>query len=162
MDTVDEHTPLTELGMNSMMAVEIKQTVERDCDIFLTAQDIRNLNFAKLAEIRDKGLEREKAQTEQIDEKSNEISGIQLLIQISSKKSSTEICMELQTRMDPRKIEVFLLPGIQGCGDIFNPVASRIRPIATALQYGINIESNHISIPEYADQFLPVRIYERA
>lgn len=163
LDTVDEHTPLAELGMNSMMAVEIKQTLERDCDIFLTAQDIRNLNFAKLAVIRDKDLEREKAETQQTEEESNKISGIQLLIQISnSKKSSTEICMELQTRMDPRKIEVFLLPGIQGCGDIFNPVASRIRPIATALQYGINIESNHISIPEYADQFLPVRIYERA
>lgn len=161
LKTVDQLIPLVELGMNSMMTVEIKQTLERDYDIFLTAQDIRNLNFAKLEEIRDKDLERQ-AQIRETDEQTNEISGIQLLIQIlSSEKSSTETCMELQSMMDPRKIKVFLLPGIHGCGDIFNPLASKIRPVATALQYGINIESNHISISEYADHLLPVRIYGR-
>jgi len=36
------------------MAVEIKQTLEREYDIFLTAENIRNLNFAKLMEMRDK------------------------------------------------------------------------------------------------------------
>lgn len=38
---------LAELGMDSMMAVEIKQSLEREFEIFLTAQDIRTLTFAK-------------------------------------------------------------------------------------------------------------------
>lgn len=38
---------LAELGMDSMMAVEIKQSLEREFEIFLTAQDIRTLSFSR-------------------------------------------------------------------------------------------------------------------
>jgi len=152
---VSQYTSLAELGMDSMMAVEIKQTLEREYDIFLTAEDIRNLNFTKLMRYK----EREKRQTRQIDEQTT--FGIQMLTRIlSNEKLSTDTCIELQTRMDPHKIKVFLLPGIQGCGNIFNPLASKIKPMATALQYGIT--NNHMSIPEYADHLLHVRICRRA
>jgi len=141
---VDQYTSLTELGMNSMMAVEIKQTLEREYDIFLTAEDFRNLNFAKLTE-RDKELELENAQTV---EQTTEIPTIQMFIQIlGNEELSTETCLELETKMDPRKIKVFLLPGIQGCGKIFNSLASKIKSFATALQYGIiNNGPNYMSI----------------
>lgn len=141
------------------MAVEIKQTLEREYEIVLTAQDIRNLNFAKLMEIRDKNLERKQAQIQQNSEQTAEISGIQLLI-LGNDELSTETCRDLRTIMNPRKIKVFLLPGIQGCGHIFDPLAPKIKPITTALQYGtINTGRSHMSIPEYADYLLPVRIY---
>lgn len=152
-----QHTSLAELGMDSKMAIEIKQTLEREYDILLTAQNLRNLNFAKLAEIREKDLERKKAQIKQTDKETDEVSGIQLLIRFLSNELSTETCMELETKVDPRKIKVFLLPGIQGCGQIFNPLASKIRPIATALQYGVT-NTGYMSIPEYADHLLPVCI----
>lgn len=42
------HSTLAELGMDSMMAVEIKQTLEREFQVFLTPQDIRGMTFAKL------------------------------------------------------------------------------------------------------------------
>lgn len=45
--TVSMHSNLAELGMDSMMAVEIKQTLEREYEVFLTVQDIRTLTFAK-------------------------------------------------------------------------------------------------------------------
>jgi hypothetical protein len=34
-----------------MMAVEIKQSLEREFEVFLTAQEIRSLTFARLAEL---------------------------------------------------------------------------------------------------------------
>jgi len=151
---VARYTSLAELGMDSMMAVEIKQTLEREHDIFLTAQDIRNLNFFKLMSYK----EREKAQTRQNIEKTT--FGIHMLIRIlGNEKLSTDIPIKLQTRMDPHKIKVFLLPGIQGAGNVFNPLASKIRSMATVLQYGIM--NNHMSIPEYADHLLPVCICKR-
>ncbi|XP_011703203.1 PREDICTED: fatty acid synthase [Wasmannia auropunctata] len=157
LKNVAQNTSLAELGMDSMVAVEIKQTLEREFDIFLTAPDIRNLNFAKLTMMRDNDLEREKAQTQQTDKQAAEISGIQLVVRILGHEGlSTEISMDLQSRMDPRKIKVFLLPGVQGYGQIFSPLAPKIRPVATALQYGaINTWPNHMSIPEYADHLLP-------
>lgn len=51
MKTVSLHSTLAELGMDSMMGVEIKQTLEREFEVFLTPQDIRSLTFAKLYEI---------------------------------------------------------------------------------------------------------------
>lgn len=37
--------------MDSMMAVEIKQTLEREFEMFLSAQDIRGMTFARLTEL---------------------------------------------------------------------------------------------------------------
>lgn len=51
MKSVSLHSTLAELGMDSMMAVEIKQTLEREYEIFLTPQDIRGMTFAKLQDI---------------------------------------------------------------------------------------------------------------
>lgn len=159
IQTVSQDISLTELGMNSMMAVEIKQTLEREFDVFLTAYDIRTLTFAKLAEICGKNAEQEQMQ---IDEENTDISK-QLLIRITSDEDMIpDTCIVLPTRRDPRKVEIFLLPGIDGCGHIFNSIASRIKPVATTLQYGTNnIGIAHESIPEYADHLLPVRIGER-
>lgn len=47
LKTVSQQVTLAELGMDSMMAVEIKQTLEREFEVFLTAQDIRTLTFAR-------------------------------------------------------------------------------------------------------------------
>ncbi|PZC73265.1 hypothetical protein B5X24_HaOG209733 [Helicoverpa armigera] len=51
LKTVSQQVSLAELGMDSMMAVEIKQTLEREFEIFLTAQDIRTLTFARFVTI---------------------------------------------------------------------------------------------------------------
>jgi fatty acid synthase, animal type len=51
LKTISQHSTLAELGMDSMMAVEIKQTLEREFEMFLSAQDIRGLTFARLTEL---------------------------------------------------------------------------------------------------------------
>ncbi|KAL6430380.1 hypothetical protein ACFW04_007806 [Cataglyphis niger] len=137
------------------MTVEIKQTLEDEFDIFLTANEIRTLTFAKLAEIC--GTEdREKTQAD-IEEEKIELFGKQLFVRVKNNEDMiSDIGIELSTRKNLCMVEVFLLPGIDGCGYIFNPLASRIKPVATVLQYGINnIGLAHGSIAEYADHLLP-------
>jgi acyl carrier protein len=51
LKTVSLHSTLAELGMDSMMAVEIKQSLEQEFEVFLTAQEIRSLTFARLQEL---------------------------------------------------------------------------------------------------------------
>lgn len=41
--TVSSTATLSEVGMDSLMAVEIKQTLEREFEIFLTPQDLRSM-----------------------------------------------------------------------------------------------------------------------
>jgi fatty acid synthase len=49
--TVNAQSTLADLGMDSLMGAEIKQTLERSYDLVLSAQDIRSLTFARLMEL---------------------------------------------------------------------------------------------------------------
>ncbi|XP_067204753.1 fatty acid synthase-like [Linepithema humile] len=112
MSTVAHHIPLSELGMDSMMAVEIKQTLEREYEIFLTAQDIRDLNFIKLAKMFEKDVKNEEL---------TETTGRKLLIRISGDDQFIpDVCIKLPTKKSTTESEIFLLPGIEGCGNVFD------------------------------------------
>ena len=151
MNTVARHAPLSELGMDSMMAVEIKQTLEREYEVFFTAQDIRNLNFDKLAKIFEKD-----AQNEDV----KEIAGMKLLISIANDDELIpDVCMKLPTKKETRECEIFLLPGIEGCGSVFNTLAQKLEGSATCLQHNTyNIGENHTSIDEITNCLMQVYI----
>jgi fatty acid synthase len=51
LKTVSQNSTLAELGMDSMTAVEIKDTLERQFEVYLTPQEIRTLTFARLSEL---------------------------------------------------------------------------------------------------------------
>jgi fatty acid synthase len=42
------NSTLAELGMVSMTAVEIKEALEREFEVYLTPQEIRNLTFTRI------------------------------------------------------------------------------------------------------------------
>lgn len=49
-NSINPNITLADLGMDSLMGTEIKQSLERNYDIMLSPQDIRVLSFAKLRE----------------------------------------------------------------------------------------------------------------
>lgn len=51
ISTVNAQSSLADLGMDSLMGAEIKQTLERNYDLLLSAQEIRNLTFQRLSEL---------------------------------------------------------------------------------------------------------------
>jgi len=51
LKTISVNSTLAELGMDSMTAVEIKETFEREFEVYLTPQEIRNLTFVSLDEL---------------------------------------------------------------------------------------------------------------
>nr|XP_012224527.1 PREDICTED: fatty acid synthase-like [Linepithema humile] len=151
---ISQNTPLAELGMDSMMAVEIRQTLEREFDILLTAQEVRNLTFAKLSQISNAKFNSNKTQTKAATDKNKSTltKEWKLFGVLRNQDFISEICLDLATnRMDNSTI-VFLLPGIDSRGTIFNHLALRIKFLATSLQYGNIGDVNTVS--EMADYLL--------
>lgn len=134
-----------------MMGVEIKQTLEREYEIYLNAEDIRSLNFAKLVEMDNKRTG---------DSNRNEIAtkktltGIKMLMQLFGEKLSSEIIIPLKTNPEEGRSEIFFIPGIEGFGSIFRTLQSKIKSPATCFQLGTNYELR--TIEEMAYSFLPV------
>lgn len=51
VSALNAQSTLADLGMDSLMGAEIRQTLERNYDLVLSAQEIRTLTFARLAEL---------------------------------------------------------------------------------------------------------------
>ncbi|XP_014483800.1 PREDICTED: fatty acid synthase-like, partial [Dinoponera quadriceps] len=152
LKTIGQNTPLSELGMDSMMAVDIKQTLERESDIFLTAQDIRNLTFAKLKDITDKDKRFAEDTNDIVDSE-----GGKLFIRLLSNLDiNSDICLEMPTKQETERNRIFLLPGIEGCGSVYNSLALEIKAPATCLQHGTNNISTCESVVQSAATLLPV------
>ncbi|KAK0091807.1 hypothetical protein PV326_002676 [Microctonus aethiopoides] len=154
LKAINHQTPLTELGMDAMMSIEIKQTLKREFNIFLTAQDIRSLNFAKLLHMNSQNTTEKKKNIKSTYNK-DMITGIKLLIRsIGNETVQTDVLMKLQTRQLIGRHEVFLIPGIEGCGSIFSNLAGNIKSPTTCLQLD-NTRSNYLSIPDIANELWP-------
>ncbi|XP_036143548.1 fatty acid synthase [Monomorium pharaonis] len=138
MKVVSQNTSLAELGMDSMMNVEVKQTLEREFDIFLTSQEISNLTFAKLNKMFNINVSDNNTQNKKdLDAKESDF--IRLLVGVVKDKDFiSDICFELSTKNQNTTTEVFLIPGIDGCGAVFNFLAANIKFSATSLRYSIN------------------------
>lgn len=159
LNAVAQNMPLSELGMDSMMAVEIKQTLEREFDIILTAQDLRTLNFAKLKQMTDATESKIIKATDEINNDINNLYHLQMLMhKVNDINLISDIVVELPTRKEVVQYEVFLLPGIEGCANVYKSIASKIIPPATCLQHGVlNIPDQTRSVINSASHLLPVK-----
>jgi len=147
--------------MDSMMAIEIKQTLERDFDILLTMQDIRTLSFAKLAEMSNTESHESPKGNSKYNQDINELDIIKLIIRSIDKKLTPEVLVDLSTEQKNAyaKCETFLLPGLETCAHVFHSLAQKIKVPAICIQYGIYNIGSYTVIGEMADCLLQVCIF---
>ncbi|XP_063931279.1 fatty acid synthase [Zophobas morio] len=128
--TVAGATSLADLGMDSLMGAEIKQTLERNYDLVLSAQEIRALTFARLIELGSGGSGSSalaetvpSAKDEQVQFDTNiEIMPSKCLIQMQSKVT------------DNKKTPVFVLHPIEGVVNALQTLADNIEAPVYGLQ----------------------------
>ncbi|XP_018311182.1 fatty acid synthase [Mycetomoellerius zeteki] len=137
MKTVSPNLSLAELGMDSMMTVEIKQTLEREFDVFLTAQEIRNLTFANLIKMSVANISDDNVHVEKkIGIEKSDV--IKILVGIMVKNEDFVSQTDFSTNRQSTTTEVFLIPGIVGCGSVFNLIAPNIKFPTSSLNYSTN------------------------
>lgn len=142
---------LSELGMDSLMAVEIKQTLEREFELFLTPQDLRSLTFMKLqelAESREKGTDQVKLKLAGEDKPT----GVAMLLRnLGDETNSDKTILRLQSKNDKAKFLscALIVPGIEGvAGNAWHTIAAAITLPTFVLQLTKTTKLN--TVPEIA------------
>lgn len=161
LNIVAPNISLAELGMDSMMAVEIQQKLEREFDILLTAQDIRNLNFAQLREMTNTFEQGNVCDNDATETNTNDLDGFKMLTRkLNNSDLNPDIYVESSTKRDLQS-KIFLIPGIDGSATVYKLIESKIKSLAICLQHGVlNMPGVTSSIMESAAYLLPVRTYK--
>lgn len=147
-------TKLSEIGMDSLMAVEIKQTLERNFEISLSAQEIRSLSFAKLQILSD-----ERKEVETLKKENNITSDADVAILFRTLGDETN-CNENLLKVESKNIyantntdPVIIIPGIEGvASEIYFQIARSLSCPAYILQLMGTYACESVS--EIADHFL--------
>jgi len=147
LKTISLHSTLAELGMDSMMAVEIKQTLERQFEVFLTPQDIRSMTFAKLQEIGSSDDKEKKSDVEPKSVTQVPDVGLGYLIRAIGEESSAydsvvripSLCEDGSVVEQPttKLNTLFVIPGLEGISAIMEPLAKNLNMQVLCLQYDI-------------------------
>ncbi|KAH8295236.1 hypothetical protein KR018_009015 [Drosophila ironensis] len=139
LKSVSLGTTLSEMGMDSLMAVEIKQTLERDFELILTPHDLRLLTFQKLQEFAEA---KEKENTDGIQmvfAQENKLLGMDLLIRnLGDEERCNQIIVPLSTCAPPSKQSLppnIIIPGLEGtAGRAWYQLGSSLESRAIVLQ----------------------------
>ncbi|TMW44668.1 hypothetical protein DOY81_010253, partial [Sarcophaga bullata] len=135
LKSVSLGTPLSEMGMDSLMTVEIKQALERDFEVLISPQDLRSLTFQKLQEFADK----REHQTKDIKMLfSSEKEGVDILLRnLGNESGCNDVIVQLNTATNSsaKSIPIIIIPGLEGTpGEIWFKIAAEISSQAILLQ----------------------------
>lgn len=159
LKSVSLGTTLSEMGMDSLMAVEIKQTLERDFELVLTPQDLRALTFQKLQEYVEAKEKDNDDAVKMIFASEGTVLGMDLLIRnLGDESHSKEIIVELQTKAPPSKQTQpphIIIPGLEGmAGQAWYNLGAELTSRANILQLHQFAKSDTVS--EIAKQTVQV------
>ncbi|KAF7409681.1 hypothetical protein HZH68_004062 [Vespula germanica] len=109
LNNINPNSFLLEFGMDSISAVEIKQTLRREYEIYLTTTDIRNLNLVKLVDMNNNLTENSnpnKNETNQLISIRNRIEGYANAFKtLESKIKSPATCFQFETNYKLKTVE---------------------------------------------------------
>ncbi|XP_065083523.1 fatty acid synthase-like [Ochlerotatus camptorhynchus] len=148
LKSVSMESSLADIGMDSLMAVEIKQVLERDFDMVLSPQDLRTLTFAKLLKMEEEKKQADK--TEQSKESEGLAIGLQMLLRnLGNEDTSESTFLRLPSAGDEGR-PILLIPGVEGvAGNVWKTIAEQVNVPVYLLQLSSTLECE--SIPAIVD-----------
>ncbi|XP_069728923.1 fatty acid synthase [Phaenicophaeus curvirostris] len=123
MSTLNPETSLADLGLDSLMGVEVRQTLERDYDIIMNMREIRLLTINKLRELSSTSGRSEEMKSSQMKAGSPELPKLNLNNLLVNPEGPTITRLnDVQSTERP----LFLIHPIEGSITFFHTLASRL------------------------------------
>lgn len=121
LENLPPNTSLSELGMDSLMAVEVKQFLERNFEVILSVQELRSLTIKNLMEIG--GLNQATKEDSKVKSSTNTTPSKVMALYMPVLKLPTEKFIKLNDNGKGRPI--FFLPPIEGNFELLKQLAQR-------------------------------------
>ena len=150
--TLDPSSTLSDLGMDSLIAIEIKQGLEREFDLCFTTQEIRNMRIKDLREMEKTVGNKKKS------------SGNQQSVHESSTISAREItCLERGNFQRLNEVDagkgIFVFPSFEGSFRLLTPIFKHVNRPVIALNWTEEVEAMRGSFKDIVAYF--VHLIER-
>ncbi|XP_023312031.1 fatty acid synthase-like, partial [Anoplophora glabripennis] len=147
--SVSLHSTLAELGMDSMTAVEIKQTLERDFEVFLAAKDVRSITLSKLKSIQDEKIVKDTKETDDYVDTDM----LFRLLGDTTCNPLTDLELESKVPQNSEAPTILLFPGIEGGPSVFQGFTKYLNAHTVGLN--LNLDVSCKSIVEMAQSLVP-------
>ncbi|XP_042306938.1 fatty acid synthase isoform X1 [Sceloporus undulatus] len=131
VSSLNADTSLADLGLDSLMAVEVRQTLERDYDIVMAMRDVRLLTINKLREFSSKS-----GTTDTLfqETKGNQAEQPRLDLNKLLVNPNGPTIMQLN-KVESTELPLFLIHPIEGSLTVFNTLASKLHIPSYGLQF---------------------------
>jgi fatty acid synthase, animal type len=127
--SISNETKLSELGMDSLMTVEIQQTLEREYDLSITAQNLRSLTIAKLLELTSR-----KSSPSQEDEAL--YFGLEMSLRNLGEERNAERLYLPIFKSNKKDVINLIIPGVEGlAGEIWSNLSDYLSGQTVVLQH---------------------------
>jgi fatty acid synthase, animal type len=141
--SVSMETTLSELGMDSLMTVEIQQTLEREYDLVIATQDLRSMTLSKLIKCSNN---KDSASQMKVRLSNQAVpTGMSMLIRnLGDEANSQKTILELQT-LSQSGVKTLIVPGLEGmAGQAWYNLAQSLKCQTFILQMGNTWESTDL------------------
>jgi fatty acid synthase len=125
--SVSMETTLSELGMDSLMTVEIQQTLEREYDVVISPQELRSMTLSQLQKCVN-NRDATDADKKIVISNDKVPKGIALMLRnCGDETNSKETILKLQSQSD-EGVKALILPGIEGmAGNAWYEISKNMR-----------------------------------
>ncbi|XP_065209086.1 fatty acid synthase-like [Planococcus citri] len=154
LKTINQSWTLPELGMDSIIAIELKQILESEFNLIFSPKDLQNMTFVKLNQMKEEKEHRPKS-----DAKVK--SHIQIFMdEMLSNKWVRRLPFETNDKENEilfdDKSTVFMLPGIEGLAMTMEPLAKKLPGQKLCFQYyfGEVAGFSYKKLPDYFADYI--------
>ncbi|XP_067914268.1 fatty acid synthase [Heterodontus francisci] len=123
ISSLNPDTTLADLGLDSLMAVEIRQTLERDYEIVMTMREIRQLTINKLRELVNKSGSTGESKPAPLSPIDSQLKDLDLNVLLVNPKGST---IAQLNNVESNERPLFFVHPIEGSVEAFKALASKV------------------------------------